>query len=78
MFVVDILNEGIHVKDVDGIIMLRHTTSPIIYFQQIGRLLSFSRRNDHLVVLDMVDNLNSHNVITSLYTNVISEAKKKD
>lgn len=77
LFVVDILNEGIHVKDVDGIIMLRHTTSPIIYFQQIGRLLSFSRRNDHLVVLDMVDNLNSHNVITSLYTNVISEAKRR-
>lgn len=77
LFVVDVLNEGIHVKGVDGIIMLRHTISPIIYFQQIGRLLSFSSRKEQVIVLDMVDNLNSHNVITSLYRDVITKAKEK-
>lgn len=34
------LNEGIHVDDVDGVILLRPTVSPIIYLQQIGRALS--------------------------------------
>lgn len=77
LFVVDVLNEGIHVKGVDGIIMFRHTKSPIIYFQQIGRLLSFSSRKEQLVILDMVDNLNSHDVITSLYADVIAEARKR-
>lgn len=34
------LNEGVHVDDVDGVILLRPTVSPIIYLQQIGRALS--------------------------------------
>jgi superfamily II DNA or RNA helicase len=33
LFTVDRLNEGLHVKDIDGVIMLRPTTSPIIYLQ---------------------------------------------
>ena len=33
-------NEGIHVADVDGVILFRPTISPIIYKQQIGRALS--------------------------------------
>ena len=39
LFTVDRLNEGLHVKGIDGVIMLRKTISPIIYLQQIGRAL---------------------------------------
>ena len=39
LFTIDMLNEGIHVKDVDGVILFRPTVSPIIYKQQIGRAL---------------------------------------
>ena len=74
--VVDILNEGIHVSGIDGILMLRKTTSPIIYFQQLGRLLSFSGRNDSLVVWDLVGNINHHNVITDLYKEVQETVKE--
>lgn len=77
MFVVDILNEGIHVKDIDGIFMMRKTTSPIIFFQQLGRLLSFSGKNRDLVVWDLVDNLRNHPVIYTLVDNVVKEAKKR-
>ena len=34
------LNEGVHVDDIDGVILLRPTVSPIIYMQQIGRCLA--------------------------------------
>ena len=44
MFAVNIFNEGMHVNGVDGVIMTRHTTSPIVYLQQIGRALSYKKR----------------------------------
>lgn len=74
--VVDILNEGIHVDGIDGILMMRKTTSPIIYFQQLGRLLSYSGRKDELVVWDLVGNINNHKVIYELYQDVRQRAKK--
>ena len=40
LFCIDMLNEGIHVDDVSGVILLRPTVSPIVYKQQIGRALS--------------------------------------
>ena len=33
LFTVDMLNEGIHVEDVSGVILFRPTVSPIIYKQ---------------------------------------------
>lgn len=77
IFVVDILNEGIHVDDIDGIFMMRKTTSPIIFFQQLGRLLSFSGKNRKLVVWDLVNNLENHPVIYKLIENVTSQAREK-
>ena len=44
LFCIDMLNEGIHVPDVSGVILLRPTVSPIIYKQQIGRALSASHK----------------------------------
>lgn len=40
LFCIDMLNEGVHVDDIDGVILLRPTISPILYLQQIGRGLS--------------------------------------
>ena len=39
LFCIDMLNEGVHVEGVDGVILFRPTVSPIIYKQQIGRAL---------------------------------------
>lgn len=52
---VDMFNEGIHVADVDGVILFRPTISPIIYKQQIGRALS-ALRSDMLLIIDAVNN----------------------
>ncbi len=58
LFAVDMLNESVHVKDVDGVIMLRDTKSFIVYVQQLGRALSAGKQNSPLV-LDLVNNINS-------------------
>ena len=40
MFAINQYNEGIHVPDIDGIIMGRSTQSDIVFFEQLGRALS--------------------------------------
>ena len=56
LFTIDMLNEGIHVDDVNGVILFRPTISPIIYKQQIGRALSASKGTDP-VIFDIVNNI---------------------
>ena len=43
LFCINMLNEGVHVEDISGVILFRPTVSPIIYKQQIGRALSASK-----------------------------------
>ncbi len=58
LFCIDMLNEGIHVDDVSGVILLRPTISPIIYKQQIGRALSAGRKQgENAVIFDVVMNI---------------------
>ena len=56
LYCIDALNEGVHVPDISGVILLRPTVSPIIYKQQIGRALSASTSN-HPVIFDIVNNV---------------------
>ncbi len=56
LYCIDALNEGIHVDDISGVILLRPTVSPIIYKQQIGRALSASKKTD-AVIFDIVLNI---------------------
>lgn len=58
LFCIDMLNEGVHVDDVDGVILLRPTVSPIIYLQQIGRALSAGSKKTP-VIFDLVNNFDS-------------------
>ena len=56
LFCIDMLNEGVHVEDVSGVILFRPTVSPIIYKQQIGRALSASGSKEP-VIFDIVNNI---------------------
>lgn len=56
LYSIDMLNEGIHVDDIDGVILLRPTVSPIIYKQQIGRALSAGKKKCS-VIFDIVLNI---------------------
>ncbi len=55
LYCIDMLNEGVHVEDIDGVILLRPTVSPILYLQQIGRCLS-TGGNREPVIFDIVNN----------------------
>ena len=65
LFCIDALNEGIHVDDVAGVILLRPTVSPIIYKQQIGRALSASSAKNP-VIFDIVNNIENLYSIDSI------------
>lgn len=55
---VDLFNEGLDVPDIDAVLMLRPTESPVIFLQQIGRGLRVNRERDKpfLTVVDVVGN----------------------
>lgn len=59
MMSVNMLNEGVHVPNVDVVILLRGTISRIIFEQQIGRCLTVDNPNEEPVIFDLVNNVNS-------------------
>ncbi|MGN0425405.1 MAG: Helicase associated domain protein [Acetatifactor sp.] len=67
LFCIDMLNEGVHVADVDGAVLLRPTASPTLYLQQVGRALSVPDRDrsGQPMIFDMVDNFDSLKCIDS-------------
>lgn len=65
LYCIDALNEGIHVDDISGVILLRPTVSPIVYKQQIGRALSASKKTNS-VIFDIVLNIENIYSIDSI------------
>ena len=65
LYCIDALNEGIHVDDISGVILLRPTVSPIVYKQQIGRALSASKKTN-AVIFDVVLNIENIYSIDSI------------
>ena len=55
LFCIDMLNEGVHVEGISGVILFRPTISPIVYKQQIGRALT-AGDNATPLILDIVNN----------------------
>ena len=53
---VNMLNEGVHVKGITGIFMMRKTNSNIIFFQQLGRALAVSHETEHPIIFDFIGN----------------------
>jgi superfamily II DNA or RNA helicase/HKD family nuclease len=54
VFSVDLFNEGIDVPNVDTLLLLRPTDSPVLFLQQLGRGLRRSLKKDFCTVLDFV------------------------
>lgn len=55
LFSVNMLNEGLHIKGTDTCIFLRNTESPIIYFQQLGRVFHSGQRVQPMII-DLINN----------------------
>lgn len=56
VFTVDLFNEGVDVPDLDLVLLLRPTESPVVFFQQLGRGLRTAEGKAHLDVVDLVGN----------------------
>lgn len=65
LYAIDALNEGIHLDDISGVILLRPTVSPIIYKQQIGRALAAGKSREP-VIFDIVNNIENLYSIDSI------------
>lgn len=56
IFSVDMFNEGLDISDIDMVMFLRPTESPVVFLQQLGRGLRKSRGKEFLNVLDFIGN----------------------
>ena len=60
---VDIFSEGVDVPEINQVIMLRRTDSPIVFIQQLGRGLRKADEKEYVVVLDFIGNYNNNFMI---------------
>lgn len=74
---VDMLSEGVHVKGVNTLFMLRKTKSPNVFRQQLGRCLDINSKEQG-VVFDLVNNQYNVNISFNKMqkaSNIIEELK---
>lgn len=63
IFSVEILNEGVDIVEVNQVIMLRPTQSPIVFIQQLGRGLRKAAGKEYVVILDFIGNYTNNFMI---------------
>ncbi|HEV9035396.1 MAG TPA: Helicase associated domain protein, partial [Puia sp.] len=63
LYAIDKINEGLHSKNCNTVILFRNTTSPIVFYQQIGRAFSIKPANGPLI-LDLVNNFRNLQIAT--------------
>ena len=63
IFSKEILNEGVDIVEVNQVIMLRPTQSPIVFIQQLGRGLRKAEGKEYVVILDFIGNYNKNFMI---------------
>ena len=63
IFSFEILNEGVDIVEVNQVIMLRPTQSPIVFIQQLGRGLRKAEGKQYVVILDFIGNYNNNFMI---------------
>lgn len=63
IFTVDIFNEGVDIPQVNQILMLRPTESPIIFVQQLGRGLRKAEEKEFVMILDFIGNYSNNYMI---------------
>ncbi len=70
--VVDILNEGIDVPDINLLLFLRPTLSSTVFIQQLGRGLRKSKSKDFVTIIDFIGNHRKDYLITKVFSEEIN------
>lgn len=60
---VDLFSEGVDIPEINQVIMLRPTESPIVFIQQLGRGLRKADEKEFVVVLDFIGNYKNNFMI---------------
>lgn len=60
---VDIFNEGVDIPEINQVLLLRKTESPIVFVQQLGRGLRKAKGKEYVVVLDFIGNYKNNYMI---------------
>lgn len=60
---VDIFNEGVDIPEINQVVLLRPTQSPIVFVQQLGRGLRKSKDKEYVVILDFIGNYKNNFMI---------------
>ncbi len=63
IFTIDIFNEGVDVPEINQVVMLRPTESPIVFVQQLGRGLRKADEKEYVVILDFIGNYKNNFMI---------------
>lgn len=63
IFTVDIFNEGVDIPEINQVILLRPTESPIIFVQQLGRGLRKAEGKEFVIILDFIGNYQNNYMI---------------
>lgn len=63
IFSYEILNEGVDIVEVNQVVMLRPTQSPIVFIQQLGRGLRKAEGKEYVVIIDFIGNYNNNFMI---------------
>ena len=63
IFTVDIFNEGVDIPEINQVLLVRPTESPIIFIQQLGRGLRKFKNKDFVVILDFIGNYKNNYMI---------------
>lgn len=63
IFTVDIFNEGVDIPEINQVVMLRPTESPVIFVQQLGRGLRKANNKEYVVILDFIGNYRNNFMI---------------
>ncbi|MBF8981938.1 Helicase associated domain protein [Lutibacter sp. B2] len=75
LFCIDMLNEGLHIQDVTGVILLRPTQSPTVFYQQIGRCIQVGNE-DRPIIFDFVNNF--RNIRAKDFIKDLEDASNKE
>ena len=51
IFTIDIFNEGVDIPEINQVLMLRPTESPIVFVQQLGRGLRKAEGKEYVVII---------------------------
>ena len=63
IFTVDIFNEGVDIPEINQVLLVRPTESPIIFIQQLGRGLRKYKNKEFVVILDFIGNYRNNFMI---------------